>query len=132
MTDVLKWTTRINPPNKSDGHVDSVGERQARVVVVGIEQMTINGVTRRQRQFQFILWGLCDSPRDAPSRRLVNSVTARRIPSYVQHHLFQYLKSLSSNLIPNEKTSRFSAECSIILLIFYLSLQFFKNLKIFL
>lgn len=25
-----------------------------RAVVVGIEQMTINGVTRRQRQFQFI------------------------------------------------------------------------------
>lgn len=44
-------------------------ERQARVVVVGIEQMTINGVTRRQRQFQFILWGLCDNPRDTPVDR---------------------------------------------------------------
>lgn len=30
-------------------------KRDRHALVVGIEQMTINGVTRRQRQFQFIL-----------------------------------------------------------------------------
>jgi len=34
-----------------------LSERDRHVLAVGIEQMTINGVTRRQRQFQFILRG---------------------------------------------------------------------------
>jgi hypothetical protein len=74
-----------------------LSERDRHVLAVGIEQMTINGVTRRQRQFQFILRGTPPT-QSAACPRSVNGVSSRRFAfhAYICVGQFIYIWSFGS------------------------------------